>query len=544
MNIISNLKKVIQFIVLTSILSSCASIWISKNQKVSLKTNNENSVVVNEKLKYVIENSRYKAIVYHDTLAKGKNINFETKKVGFLQLIVKTPGYKDEYYVLPPSNLNKAFYPLYYLSWGCGIIPGFVESTFLPNNNFTKKYSYEQNGEYSSKLKLITRGDKKYITIDAVNVDIKDFKNNYINYDVPYFNNIDVTKCNESSFKRKDVDTKDIKFDNSRFTYNLYTNLTNSGFIDTVNTVFHDDFNTINVEGSVKKIIHYNVNQNNRGSYFKTKIAIVWKVKNRYGEILDSIEREEFSGDFAYVFGINNILDKSLGDAIDISFNKLLSTPEFAKYLEVQVYKNPTATILKIKEPNEIVQEVSDASLASVIIKRKDRGHGSGFAISKDGYILTNFHVIAEKYVGKYSEITVILNNGDEYPATVVRVNKDKDIALLKIEKEFEKVFKLEKTKKFTKLQDIYCIGTPKSIQLGQSVSAGILSNERNLNNNVLLQLGISINSGNSGGPLFDKNGNLHGVIESKLVGFATEGIGFAIPSYLIPGYLNIEYIK
>jgi S1-C subfamily serine protease len=52
----------------------------------------------------------------------------------------------------------------------------------------------------------------------------------------------------------------------------------------------------------------------------------------------------------------------------------------------------------------------------------------------------------------------------------------------------------------------------------------------------------MSINGGNSGGPLFDKTGLLHGVIQSKLVGYATEGIGFAIPAYIIPEFLNISF--
>ncbi len=88
----------------------------------------------------------------------------------------------------------------------------------------------------------------------------------------------------------------------------------------------------------------------------------------------------------------------------------------------------------------------------------------------------------------------------------------------------------------------MYTIGAPKSIELGQSISAGIISNERNNNNNVLLQLGMSVNAGNSGGPLFNKDGVLDGVVCAKLIGENTEGVAFAIPSYLIQGYLNIKY--
>jgi serine protease Do len=72
----------------------------------------------------------------------------------------------------------------------------------------------------------------------------------------------------------------------------------------------------------------------------------------------------------------------------------------------------------------------------------------------------------------------------------------------------------------------------------------GLISNERVVNNNNLLQVNININGGNSGGPLFEKNGTLQGVIQSKLIGKDTEGVGFAIPSYLVPSYLNINYSK
>jgi S1-C subfamily serine protease len=199
---------------------------------------------------------------------------------------------------------------------------------------------------------------------------------------------------------------------------------------------------------------------------------------------------------------------------------------------------------LSIFTPKSSVKTVEEASLASVIIKRNDKGHGSGFAISNDGYILTNFHVIAGKTTDQLEGIKVILSNGEELEAKVVRYNRARDIALLKVDYQFEKAFALKSSKDFNSLQEVYTIGAPKSIELGQSITKGLISNERNANNNSLLQLSISINGGNSGGPLFDTNGLLHGVIQSKLVGYATEGVGFAIPSYLIADYLNITITK
>lgn len=90
-------------------------------------------------------------------------------------------------------------------------------------------------------------------------------------------------------------------------------------------------------------------------------------------------------------------------------------------------------------------------------------------------------------------------------------------------------------------MQEVYTIGAPKSIELGQSVSTGIISNKRTTNQNNLLQMNMSINSGNSGGPLFDKTGNLQGVVTSKLYGIGVEGISFSIPSYKLEDYLNIK---
>jgi serine protease Do len=127
-------------------------------------------------------------------------------------------------------------------------------------------------------------------------------------------------------------------------------------------------------------------------------------------------------------------------------------------------------------------------------------------------------------------------------PAKVIRTNKYRDLALIKVEGKFEKVFAVNNTKAFKKMQDVYTIGTPKSIELGQSISAGLISNERKTETTNLLQLGMSVNGGNSGGPLFDATGALHGVIVSKLIGSNTEGVSFAIPAYLIQEYLNINF--
>ena len=198
--------------------------------------------------------------------------------------------------------------------------------------------------------------------------------------------------------------------------------------------------------------------------------------------------------------------------------------------------------LLHLTKPSAIVSGKSDATLASVIIKRDDNGHGSGFAISQDGYLLTNYHVVASDNPKKPEKLKVVLSGGEELEATLVRFNKAQDIALLKVEHTFEKAFLLGTEKSYKPLTDVYTVGAPKSIELGQTMTAGLISNERNSNNNELLQLSMPINFGNSGGPLFDASGTLDGVIVAKLVGESTEGISFAIPAYRIHDYIKVSY--
>ena len=281
-------------------------------------------------------------------------------------------------------------------------------------------------------------------------------------------------------------------------------------------------------------------------------MSTTWYLKNQYDERLDSVTTTDVSGSFL-LYGVDkaysdgelkelNPYARMVADAVETSYIKLLSNSSMQKQLQSETIKPFTESVLNLGGGQAYIAEKSDASLASVSIKRKDKGHGSGFAVSKDGYILTNYHVIASSDPSKQEELTVVTSSGKELPAKVVRFNKSRDLALLKVESNFDKVFKISSDKTFKNLQDVYTIGTPKSIELGQSVTTGIISSERNANNNELLQLNMSVNSGNSGGPVFDANGNLHGVVVSKISGQNTEGIAFAIPAYKIAEYLNIAY--
>lgn len=161
---------------------------------------------------------------------------------------------------------------------------------------------------------------------------------------------------------------------------------------------------------------------------------------------------------------------------------------------------------------------------------------GSGFIISADGYIVTNNHVVAPARPDAVVEqITVTLSDRTEYEATVVGRDQTSDIAVLRIRPRGALPFVRFGDSTRTRVGDwVVAIGNP--FGLGGTVTAGIVSAlHRNIGAGVYdryIQTDASINSGNSGGPMFDLNGNVIG-INTALISptGGNVGIGFAIPA-------------
>ncbi len=156
-------------------------------------------------------------------------------------------------------------------------------------------------------------------------------------------------------------------------------------------------------------------------------------------------------------------------------------------------------------------------------------GAGSGVIITEDGYILTNNHVIKDA-----TSITVTLRSGESYPAELVGLDEDLDIALVKIDASSLTPATIGSSSDLRVGESIIAIGNPLG-QLGGSVTDGIISAlDRSISiegtTMSLMQLSISINPGNSGGGLFDMSGSLVGIVNAKSSGDNIEGIGFAIP--------------
>ena len=160
---------------------------------------------------------------------------------------------------------------------------------------------------------------------------------------------------------------------------------------------------------------------------------------------------------------------------------------------------------------------------------------GSGFIISEDGYILTNYHVISG-----YDKVTVATYNGDTYEASVVGYDESNDIAVLKIEADGLQPVTLGDSDSLRVGETVYAIGNPLG-ELTFSLTGGIVSAlSRNIQTESgssmsLIQTDCAINSGNSGGALFNTRGEVIGITNAKYSASGyqeaeIDNIGFAIP--------------
>lgn len=174
-------------------------------------------------------------------------------------------------------------------------------------------------------------------------------------------------------------------------------------------------------------------------------------------------------------------------------------------------------------------------------------GSGSGVIISKDGYIITNNHVI-----NGASEINIRLKNGTEYKANLIGKDSKTDVAILKIDASDLTCAVIGDSSKLQVGDLAVVIGNPLG-KLGGTVTNGIISaleREINLDGSTmnLIQTNAAINPGNSGGGLFNSRGELVGIVVAKSSGLDVEGLGFVIPindiSSEINDILNLGYVS
>ena len=173
---------------------------------------------------------------------------------------------------------------------------------------------------------------------------------------------------------------------------------------------------------------------------------------------------------------------------------------------------------------------------------------GSGFVLTQDGYIVTNYHVIEDAVDDSSVSIEVSFADGTQYTATLVGGEQDNDVAVLKIDATGLQPVTLGDSDQLVVGETVYTIGNPLG-ELTYSLSNGLVSaldrlittsstnqttGQKETTTLNVLQTNCDINPGNSGGPLFDSYGNVVGIVTAKYTqtssGVSAEGLGFALP--------------
>lgn len=220
-----------------------------------------------------------------------------------------------------------------------------------------------------------------------------------------------------------------------------------------------------------------------------------------------------------------------------------------------------TSPTVKIEDDTDIAdlyEQVIDSVVTVVNTKKSTNSYfpwgsttestsiGSGFIVTEEGHIVTNYHVVED-----FSTLTVIMNDGTEYEAQYINGNEDMDVAVIKISaNEDLSVAYIGDSLEARTGDTVIAIGCPYSLEYRGTMTRGAISCASRVvttssmgTKTEYIQIDAALNPGNSGGPLFNMKGEVIGINSAKIVDSDVENIGFAIPSSVFKSLVE-EYVQ
>lgn len=508
------------FVFIISItLTSCATIFSPSSQQISIKTSSASTRVT-------IDTSYVgKGDVLTHTLKKNKEL---------VTITLSQDSCKSERRITFQNSLSNWYYvnfmpPFLFLSFMVAPFDAQPENTSCYDDVLKYDFPLRKYNYWNKSKKRIGVGDFTF--------NIKGSQNIWELYSYSDYED------NDKPSKTKNADS--LIGQSEYFENHIESILRKTGFIDTTSSrIYIDNINNVYLQAEIIKSkikdVYIRFGTLKTRYFLKQECEIAWSLMDIYGDTLFSAKVPGASGEFAYsTSNTKEMIDKSLSDAIESSFvdffNLQIPSAMMAINNNVATNKKMTSIPIATNTPKDLEQAME----AGVTIKddTKQR-HGSGLFISNNGYILTNYHVVANA-----EKLQVILHSGKTYDCEIISYDKLSDLAIVKIEANVPYAYKLPNDKNYKTGSEIMVIGTPKSIELGQSVSKGIISGIRENPKNSLtyIQTDASINGGNSGGAMINASGELIGVIDYKLIN-GTEGISFAIPANTVHKLMSLKY--
>lgn len=496
----------IAFIILSFSLTSCATLLKGKKE-ITIETTNKDSEL----------------FVDGESIGKGKSIKYTPDDK--FEYSIKTPGYEDLHGFLYPTKVS----PWFHLT---------VMTVYFVFND-PNRYQFLNKYDLQSQRKLIPRKEGQHY-LDFENVAFKVKSSDYQVFTQSlqaYLKNKKPKKFRINNLTRNNDNSIDLE--QTIFDIELNKFCKKLNFIDTTGSFLSSKFNSLSMEVTVDDIDFLIVRFDKKTSFFETTLQAKWKVINAIGEEIYSHESRSTSGKFN-LYGSDEkteeTINTSVTDAFRHAFLDLLNTDDFQELLSKPIEEEKIEEI-ELKKPVSVATSLEEAVNSCVTVK-VDKGHGSGFFINNEGYILTNYHVIKD---GEKIEAIIDSKN---YPAEVIQSAKFADLAILKVDYNSEFAIGITNERKGALGKEIFAIGTPSSVELPSTISKGIISGYRKSGKKYdLIQTDVSINFGNSGGPLVDTEANLIGIVNSKLAGFGIEGISFGLSNEYILPELNLQFV-
>lgn len=516
-------------------LSGCAMMFATRNQRVRFETATPDATI-----KYYMRG-------HTENGAKHKFDKF----LYFHTVMVEKQGYKSTRY---PFQLNKRS-GVMVLAVADLLLP-ILGWYAIPYEFWTPKTKHFDRVQHIPALTAYEKrkSNEKYMLINNTSFNARGSDLVWHNYksidDLKAGNNKD-TK--ETKLYNRSSDREDVIVDNTVFSNALNGTMYKMSFIDTSGTVFPNLTNSLYLNATVKKIIMHMV-ESPVGSdpriahiyrpdaLLCVEMVIDWEVLNYYKQRTDSCRTARRSDLFPLPYKLDaddlpSLMQDMMADDLEYSLLEVRNTLSRNGRLNMNAAPVPEDSTIVINRPTVAANARMNDHMRSGVTIKVDEGHGSGVIISENGYIMTAYHVVAGS-----KTIEIILHDGHKMSAKTVRSSEEADLALLKVNTTGLQPLLLNTDMEPEVGIDVWAIGTPKSLELGQSVSKGILSAVRKTNGVTYIQTDASLNGGNSGGALISKDGTTLGIVSSKLVGIGTEGVGFAVSSAEIFKRLGIAY--